>query len=109
MSNLQRQEYFPRTRKEYLFDQLRLAAIPGLGPILRRRLIGQFGSASRVLQESVATLEGIHGVGHRLASAISMSSTHDRASRILSLSLHQLNGRQGPHLEKSSWLGRFRR
>ena len=73
MSNLQRQEYFPRTRKEYLFDQLRLAAIPGLGPILRRRLIGQFGSASRVLQESVATLEGIHGVGHRLASAISMS------------------------------------
>ena len=83
MSNLQSQKYFPRNRKEYLFDQLRLAAIPGLGPILRRRLIGQFGSASRILQQSVATLEGIHGVGHRLASAISMSSTHDKASRIL--------------------------
>ena len=83
MLNSQLEEYSQLTRNERLFDQLRLAAIPGLGPILRRRLIGQFGSASRVLRESVASLEGVHGVGHHLASAISMSNTHDKASRIL--------------------------
>ncbi|MEO2041086.1 MAG: helix-hairpin-helix domain-containing protein, partial [Pirellulales bacterium] len=83
MSDSQFEECSQLTRNEHLFDRLRLAAIPGLGPILRRRLIGQFGSASEVLQASVASLESIHGVGRHLASAISMSSTHDKASRIL--------------------------
>lgn len=70
-------------RERHVLDRLRLASIPGLGPILRRRLIGRFGSASRVFQESTSSLESLHGVGHRLASAISTSSTHDEASRIL--------------------------
>ena len=71
------------SREQHVLDRLRLATIPGLGPILRRRLIGRFGSASRVLQESTSSLESLHGVGHRLASAISTSSTNDEASRIL--------------------------
>ena len=83
MLDSQLEEYPQLTRNEQVFDQLRLAAIPGLGPILRQRLIGQFGSASRVLRESMASLKGISGVGHHLASAISTSSTHDKASRIL--------------------------
>ena len=83
MSNSQLKNISGLTRNELLFDHLRLAAIPGLGPTLRRRLIGQFGSASRVLQESAASLESIHGIGRHLASAISMSSMHDEASRIL--------------------------
>ena len=83
MSNSQLKNTPGLTRNELLFDHLRLAAIPGLGPTLRRRLIGQFGSASRVLQESAASLESIHGIGRHLASAISMSSMHDEASRIL--------------------------
>ncbi len=83
MLNSQLEEYPQLTRNEQVFDQLRLAAIPGLGPILRQRLIGQFGSASRVLRESMASLKGISGVGHHLASAISTSNTHDKASRIL--------------------------
>lgn len=83
MSNSQLKNTPGLTRNELLFDHLRLAAIPGLGPTLRRRLIGQFGSASRVLQESAASLESIHGIGRHLASAISTSSMHDEASRIL--------------------------
>ena len=83
MSHSQLQGISPLIRHEHVFDRLRLAAIPGLGPILRRRLISQFGSASSVLQESAASLESMHGIGHRLASAISMSRTHDEASRVL--------------------------
>ena len=31
------------SREQYVIDRIRLATIPGLGPILSRRLIGRFG------------------------------------------------------------------
>jgi excinuclease UvrABC nuclease subunit len=80
MSHSQLQENSPLIRDEHLLDRLRLAAIPGLGPILRRRLISQFGSASRVLQQSVESLESIHGIGLRLGKAVACGGVEGGSS-----------------------------
>lgn len=48
----------------------RLAAVRGLGPVKRDRLIATFGSATGVAQASVEELTAVEGIGPALARAI---------------------------------------
>lgn len=54
------------------FDVLRLSLIPGVGPILGRRLIESLGSAGEVVRASAARLTAVKGVGPGLADRIAL-------------------------------------
>lgn len=53
-----------------LRQQLLLTLIPGIGPLTRRRLLAQFGSPESVLSASVGQLQGVQGIGPKLAQTI---------------------------------------
>lgn len=61
------------------FDVLRLSLIPGVGPVLGRRLIESLGSAGEVVRASAARLMAVKGVGPGLAERI--ASHRDEALR----------------------------
>jgi DNA processing protein len=53
-----------------LASRLRLALIPGIGPILGHALIARFGSAAAVLAASPAELRRVQGIGAKLSETI---------------------------------------
>ena len=53
-----------------LRDTLTLVRIRGLGPVRVRALLEVFGSASAVLNASVASLEAVEGIGRKTAEAV---------------------------------------
>ncbi len=70
-------------RDQLLLDRVKLSVVPGLGPTLRHRLISEFGSVSKIFEQSISSLQRVHGVGNHLASAIFSSRTSSKPSRIL--------------------------
>jgi excinuclease ABC subunit C len=50
--------------------QSALDEIPGIGPVLKRRLLEEFGSVARLRGASVEALESVPGVSRRLAQAL---------------------------------------
>jgi excinuclease ABC subunit C len=50
--------------------QSALDEIPGIGPVLKRRLLEKFGSVARLRSASVEALASVQGVSRRLAQAI---------------------------------------
>ncbi len=52
------------------FDLLRLRLAAGVGPVIARRLLEQFGSVTRALEASISELEAIERVGPALARKI---------------------------------------
>jgi len=55
---------------EQLCRHLRLALIPGVGPLTRQRLLAQFGSAEQALLATSGELMGVQGIGAKLAKQI---------------------------------------
>ncbi len=55
---------------DQLREELRLALISGVGPLIRRKLLMQFGSAAGVLAAGVGELQSVSGVGPTLARRI---------------------------------------
>ena len=57
-----------------LDDQLRqellLTLVPGVGPLMRRKLLARFASADAVLRASAGELQGVDGIGPTLARRI---------------------------------------
>lgn len=53
-----------------LREQLRLALVPGVGPLHRRALLAEFGSAAAVLDASPDRLRQVAGVGPKLSRRI---------------------------------------
>ncbi|MCK5407840.1 MAG: excinuclease ABC subunit C, partial [Candidatus Krumholzibacteria bacterium] len=51
-------------------DHSALDEIPGVGPVLKRRLLEEFGSVARIRKTPVETLAGVRGVSQRLAQAL---------------------------------------
>ncbi len=47
-----------------------LDAIPGVGPVTKRRLLGAFGSMTRIREAAVAELATVQGVSRKLAASI---------------------------------------
>jgi len=60
----------PESISEEQADLLRLTLLPGLGPILTRRVIDTLGSARAALEADRRTLTSVRGVGDRTARAI---------------------------------------
>ena len=51
-------------------DRLRLALVPGVGPVLTRRLVAHFGTAAAVIGATRAQLAMIEGIGPKSAELI---------------------------------------
>ncbi len=56
--------------EDRLRQELRLALVPGVGPLIRQRLVTQFGSAEQVLAAGSENLQSVSGVGSTLAKSI---------------------------------------
>ncbi|MGI9458337.1 MAG: DNA-processing protein DprA [Aeoliella sp.] len=56
--------------EDRLRQELRLVLVPGVGPLIRQRLVAQFGSVERVLAAGSGELQGVSGVGPTLAKRI---------------------------------------
>jgi DNA processing protein len=69
------------TPPEHAFDLLRLTLVPGLGPVIIRRLLERFGSAAGVFAAPLNMLEQVEGVGGRRARAILDHADNDRDAR----------------------------
>jgi DNA processing protein len=53
-----------------LVDSVRLSLVSGVGPLLRKALVGRFGSAAAVLTASTLDLQGVEGIGPKIAARI---------------------------------------
>ncbi len=51
-------------------QQLRLAMVPGIGPLMRQRLLARFGSPASILAASSSDLQSVSGIGPKLAKQI---------------------------------------
>ena len=60
---------------EQLRQHLWLAMVPGVGPLMQRRLLAQYGSPHSVLGASRSELQSVQGVGPKLAEAIAQART----------------------------------
>ncbi len=56
--------------EDRLRQELLLALVPGVGPLIRQRLVTQFGSAEQVLAAGSENLQSVSGVGSTLAKRI---------------------------------------
>ena len=61
----------PATGREPCLDHVRLACLPGVGSILRRRLLAHFGTPEAIFAASPADLLAVEKVGPKLVEAIS--------------------------------------
>jgi DNA processing protein len=63
--------------------EVRLSCVRGVGPLLRGRLIEALGDAGRVLSASSSTLQGVRGIGGKLAEAIADAPSDEAAREML--------------------------
>lgn len=56
--------------QDQLRQELRLALVPGVGPLIRQKLLAKFGSAERALAAGSGELQGVSGIGPTLAKRI---------------------------------------
>jgi len=71
-------ESLPET-EQLLLDQIQLNLIHGVGPRIRRTLLEQFGSPSRILNAPRQELLNVLGIGTKLADAIIYRSAKSTA------------------------------
>ena len=74
-----------RPTPEQLFDEVRLNAIDGIGPLLTQRLLDRFETPAAVLAASKDELVHVNGIGSQLANAIMEGRNSQKAERILEL------------------------
>jgi predicted Rossmann fold nucleotide-binding protein DprA/Smf involved in DNA uptake len=61
-------------RSAALVHALRLTLVPGVGPLLRQRLLAHFGSAEAALAAAPSQLRDVPGIGAKLAQSISKAA-----------------------------------
>lgn len=66
-----------------MLDEVRLASVRGVGPMIRSRLVETCGSAGEALSASGRELSGVRGVGQALIAAIGRAPSRDEASGML--------------------------
>ncbi|NBO91961.1 MAG: DNA-protecting protein DprA [Planctomycetia bacterium] len=69
--------------EDEILDLLTLHLTPGVGPMRLTALLNRFGSASDVLRADETDLEGITGVGVKIAQALRDRGNRDRAQQEL--------------------------
>lgn len=77
---------------DQLRQELRLSLVPGVGPLVRQRLVARFGSAERVLAVGSGELQSVSGVGATLAKRI--LEAHDKVDVDEQLQLARKNNIQ---------------
>jgi DNA processing protein len=73
--------WFDATPMDDLTPWLTLKSVSGIGNLLFYLLIPRFGSPRRVLAASVASLEQVAGISHRMATAIARQRSSDAVRR----------------------------
>ncbi len=75
---------------EVLIAWMRLARLPGVGPVLARRLLAAFGGPAAILDASPAALAAVEGIGTKTASLIraGAAATRVEAQRELDRARH---------------------
>ncbi len=68
-----------------LFDRLRLALLPGVGPRLRQALLDRFGDPTGVFAASAAQLREVPGIGRKLSEAIAQARQEVPVAETLAL------------------------
>jgi DNA processing protein len=68
-----------------LLPWLTLKSVSGIGNLLFYRLVTHFGSPQQVLTASVASLEQVSGISHRIATAIARQRPSDAVRREIDL------------------------
>lgn len=63
--------------------EVRLSAVRGVGPLLRRRLIEAFGTAQQILSANPERLRSVRGIGAKVATSIAEAPTEDSACTML--------------------------
>lgn len=69
---------------EDVLDEVRLASVRGVGPMLRGRLIEACGSAGEALASAGDRLRSVRGVGPALLTALGKAPTRESAAALLS-------------------------
>ena len=59
---------------EQVRQELLLALVPGVGPLLRHKLLTRFETAGTILTTAARDLQGVDGIGPTLARRISTAS-----------------------------------
>jgi DNA processing protein len=75
----------PVEPNDELLDTLRLCLVPGVGPIIRRRLMERFGSAAAALAATRDQLRGVEGVGPKLLAKLAGADHQAEAAAIIDL------------------------
>jgi len=75
----------PAAVDESFLSHLRLACVPGVGGVLRQRLLARFGSPQAVFAASSAELATVHQVGPKLAQLIPELAASPVAEQTLDL------------------------
>lgn len=68
-----------------LLDEVRLASVPGIGGLRRKRLLDAFGSLRAVFAAAPDALAAVEGVGHKLAHLITSLADSSVADETLGL------------------------
>jgi DNA processing protein len=68
-----------------LFDEVRLACVPGIGGLRRKRLLDAFGSPRAVFAAAPAALAAVEGIGNKVANAIASFAGSSVAADTLDL------------------------
>lgn len=71
------------TYSDDVLDEVRLASVRGVGPMIRSRLVEACGSTGAALSASGRELAAVRGVGQALIAAIDRAPTRDAASAML--------------------------
>jgi len=69
--------------EQQLLSRLRLAAVPGLGSVMRRRLLARFGSPEAIFAADQRTLAAVEKVTAKAAAAIAADAGFAAAERLL--------------------------
>ncbi len=73
-----------------------LDGIPGLGPVRRRALLAQFGSAKRMRGATVEELTAVPGIGAALAQTIMAALAETTAASVVNLTTGEIMGDDVP-------------
>ncbi len=69
-------------------SEVRLSSVPGVGPLIRKRLMDTFGEAETILKCDTHALMSVKGVGPKIVKAIHAAPSKEEVARLLQEAEH---------------------
>ncbi len=66
-----------------LLSEVRLSSVPGVGPLIRKRLLDAFGNADNIFQHNSHDLLSVKGVGPKIVTAIQSAPSPNEAIKMI--------------------------